>query len=133
MKRIRLTSYDLTEKPDWVPCQIVEVTDENEKRAQALVKNRGAFVLDDPEPSAEADEEENEGNDGPSLDLMLADSVERLGEFGVDGRYIAALKNAGHEVIAQTVELGNDLASISGISPKAAEQILEVLNEEIED
>lgn len=132
MKRIRLTSYDLTEKPDWVPCQIVEVTKENEKRAKAVLKNRGAFVLDDPEPSTEAESDDSDDDESPSLELALTDSVDRLTEFTIDGRYVAAFRNAGHETIADVVAI-EDLASVSGISPKAAEQIQEVLNDEIGD
>lgn len=128
MQKIVLTSYVNREDLQGIPGEEIEVTDENRKVCEWLVKQQGARELKPPkvvEATAETENDDEElTEDGP---LTAESAVEELAEFGIHARYVKALKDAGLETVGAVAEKAATLQEISGISDTAANQLREVL------
>lgn len=114
---------------------VVEVTPELQKTADFLLEIRAAVKVPDEVPveataPAEPDKEEESEKSG---NLELADSVDKLADFGIHGRYVKALKDASITTVAQVKERSAKLSDVAGISDAAAKQIQAVLAEELDE
>ena len=138
--KIKLTGFvDLPELTAGMGT-VVEVTDDLKKVADFLVANRAAYVLPEetataePAPQVAPTEGDSEEDDpADNADLSGEDTVDKLADFGIHGRYVKALKDASITTIAQVKERSAKLSDVAGISDAAAKQIQAVLAEELDE
>ena len=133
--KIKLTGFVDIEGFSGNMGDVVEVTPELQKTADFLLEIRAAYKLPDAAPvevtpAAVPDKDDEEGK---SADLELTDAVDKLTDFGIHGRYVKALKDAGITTVAQTVDRKDKLSDVAGISDAAAKQIAAVLAEELDE
>lgn len=129
MKQIELSSYVNSGPCVGAPGNVIDVTDDNREVCAQLVKDRGARAIGSVTPAATVAAAGSEDTDGglSESDLTEESSVELLAEHGIGKRYVKALQDAGLTTIGKVTEARETLATVPGVSPKAAEEILKAI------
>jgi len=116
---------------------LIDVTPENQEVCDQLLKVGSAKAWNPkskaaPVKAEKPAEDDIEGDDD-SNKLVRASPVSALSGFGIHGRYIKALTDAGVTTIDQLADKLGTIADIPGISENAAKQIREVVEKDLED
>jgi hypothetical protein len=116
---------------------LIDVTDENQAICDQLLKVGSAKSWNPKSKAgpvkAEKPAEDDIESDDDSNKLVRASPVSALSKFGIHGRYIKALTDAGVTTIDQLDDKLSTIADIPGISENAAKQIREVVEKDLED
>ena len=125
--------------PSLIPAAVLEASKaETAPGGDAGSGDTAAVVASAPEVAVE-----NRGADAAPLAVEVAetpattgklksdDSVAKLAEFSIHGRYIKALTDANAKTIGELAAHQDKIVEVPGISPAAAEQIKKVIAENL--